>query len=162
MLLAIGYFWLSFDLKAVKCIIQIELELSISFTILSVRWFLILFSLIFSTKYDMSSNLHECKYNKFKFYWSRSRKYKFSWSLSQSRIFVNKSLGLACWDCIFSVSVSLVETVPAQSRSMSRTLKTGLADLCYITITYMTSIFMAAVSALNKEEFIKLQQSRQE
>ena len=48
---------------------------------------------------------------------------------------------------LVSVSASLVETVPAQSRS--QTLKTSLADLYYITKTkmYMTSIFMAAVSA---------------
>ena len=36
-------------------------------------------------------------------FWSRSRKYTFFWS--QSRIFMNKSLGLACWDCTCSVSV---------------------------------------------------------
>ena len=61
------------------------------------------------------------------FSWSLSRKCTFSWSQSQSRIFVNKSLGLGltCWYFISSVSVLLVETVPAQSRS--RTLKTGLA-----------------------------------
>ena len=52
-----------------------------------------------------------------------------SWSRSQSRIFVTKSVGLACWNCISSVSVLLVETVPTQSRSRSRTLNTGLADL---------------------------------
>ena len=61
---------------------------------------------------------------------------------------------------LVSVSASLVETVPALSRS--QILKTGVADVCYITKMYMTSIFMAAVSALYKEEFIKLQQSRQE
>ena len=38
-------------------------------------------------------------------FWSRSRKYTFFWS--QSRIFMNKSLGLACWDCTCSVSVSV-------------------------------------------------------
>ena len=68
----------------------------------------------------------------FSWFRSRSRKYTFSLSRSQSLIFMNKSLGLACWDCISSVSVSLVETVPA--RSWSRTLKTGLADLCRNTI----------------------------
>ena len=39
-------------------------------------------------------------------------------------------LGLACWDYTCSVSVSIVETIPAQS--WSRTLKTGLADLCRV------------------------------
>ena len=43
------------------------------------------------------------------FSWSRSwsQKYSFSWSRSQSRIYVNKTLGLACWDCTCSVSVSV-------------------------------------------------------
>ena len=158
----------------------------------------------------MSSNLHECKYNKFKFNWtelgpaqpqlvfssnfnsiflfssdqrdsrsrpfswsrSRSRKYTFSWSLSQSRIFVNKSLGLACWDWTCSVLVWNLKIWSRRSQNpflgKSTILSYGFAlrfqvwSKLYIEATEgsarvsVSTIFLVSVSVLELHIFLVL------